>query len=253
MPATDALIREIAAANRILAHNNVVDAYGHISHRDPTNPKRFLLSRSKSPELVEPEDIMVFNLDGSVADGRTDKPYLERFIHAGIYEANSEIMSVVHSHALDVLPFSISTVPLVPVIHVASHCGGHMPVWDIADKFGDTGLLVTNLEQGRDLVAKRIEQVVHPGEAVVDVAQIGTHRQRHRRGHPLVAEVLFRRWGHRCHRLADHAGRASRLHRRQGDLHHPPGAGQRRGGGSGQGRPLWPLPATRRGPNFHSR
>lgn len=151
MPATDALIREIAAANRILAHNNVVDAYGHISHRDPTNPKRFLLSRSKSPELVEPEDIMVFNLDGSVADGRTDKPYLERFIHAGIYEANSEIMSVVHSHALDVLPFSISTVPLVPVIHVASHCGGHMPVWDIADKFGDTGLLVTNLEQGRDL------------------------------------------------------------------------------------------------------
>ena len=151
MTNTDALRREIAAANRILAHHGVVDAYGHISHRHPTDPKRFLLSRSKSPELVEPEDIMVFNLDGSVADGRTDKPYLERFIHAGIYEANSEIMSVVHSHALEVLPFTISTVPLVPVIHVASHCGGHMPVWDIADKFGDTGLLVTNLEQGRDL------------------------------------------------------------------------------------------------------
>lgn len=151
---TDALIREIAAANRILAHFNVVDAYGHISHRDPTNPKRFLLSRSKSPELVEPEDIMTFNLDGSVADGRKDKPYLERFIHAGIYEANPEIMSVVHSHALEVVPFSISTVPLVPVMHVASHCGAHMPVWDIADKFGDTGLLVTNLEQGRDLATK---------------------------------------------------------------------------------------------------
>jgi ribulose-5-phosphate 4-epimerase/fuculose-1-phosphate aldolase len=154
MPSTDALIREIAAANRILAHFNVVDAYGHISHRDPTNPKRFLLSRSKSPELVEPEDIMTFNLDGSVADGRKDKPYLERFIHAGIYEANPEIMSVVHSHALEVLPFSISTVPLVPVMHVASHCGAHMPVWDIADNFGDTSLLVTNLEQGRDLATK---------------------------------------------------------------------------------------------------
>jgi ribulose-5-phosphate 4-epimerase/fuculose-1-phosphate aldolase len=151
MTTTDALVREIAAANRILAHFDVVDAFGHISHRDPTNPRRFFLSRSKSPELVEPEDIMVFNLDGSVADGRTDKPYLERFIHAGIYEANPEIMSVVHSHALEVLPFSISTVPLVPVIHTASHCGGHIPVWDIADNFGDTGLLVTNLEQGRDL------------------------------------------------------------------------------------------------------
>jgi HCOMODA/2-hydroxy-3-carboxy-muconic semialdehyde decarboxylase len=154
MPSTDALVREIAAANRILAHFGVVDAYGHISHRDPANPKRFLLSRSKSPELVEPEDIMTFNLDGSIADGRKDKPYLERFIHAGIYEANPEIMSVVHSHALEVLPFSISTVPLVPVIHTASHCGAHIPVWDIADKFGDTGLLVTTLDQGRDLAVK---------------------------------------------------------------------------------------------------
>lgn len=154
MSTTDALVREIAAANRILAHFGVVDAYGHISHRDPANPKRFLLSRSKSPELVEPEDIMVFNLDGSIADGRKDKPYLERFIHAGIYEANPEIMSVVHSHALEVLPFSISTVPLVPVIHTASHCGAHIPVWDIADKFGDTGLLVTTLDQGRDLAQK---------------------------------------------------------------------------------------------------
>jgi ribulose-5-phosphate 4-epimerase/fuculose-1-phosphate aldolase len=154
MPTTDALVREIAAANRILAHFGVVDAYGHISHRDPANPKRFLLSRSKSPELVEPEDIMTFNLDGSIADGRKDKPYLERFIHAGIYEANPEIMSVVHSHALEVLPFSISTVPLVPVIHTASHCGAHIPVWDIADKFGDTGLLVTTLDQGRDLAVK---------------------------------------------------------------------------------------------------
>lgn len=151
MPNTDALIREIAAANRILAHFGVVDAYGHISHRDPNDPRRFFLSRSKSPELVEPQDIMVFNLDGSVADGRKDKPYLERFIHAGIYEANPEIMSVVHSHALEVLPFSISSVPLQPVIHTASHCGAHIPVWDIADSFGDTGLLVTTLEQGRDL------------------------------------------------------------------------------------------------------
>ncbi len=154
MTNTDALRREIAAANRILAHNGVVDAYGHISHRHPTDPKRFLLSRSKSPELVEPEDIMEFGLDGEIADGSKMKPYLERYIHAGIYEANPEIMSVVHSHALEVLPFSISTVPLVPVIHTASHCGAHIPVWDIADNFGDTGLLVTTREQGRDLATK---------------------------------------------------------------------------------------------------
>ena len=158
MPTHDDTVRELAAANRILAHNGVVDAYGHISVRDPRNPNRFLLSRSKSPELVEPDDILAFDLEGELADGETGKPYLERFIHAGIYEANPEIMSVVHSHALDVLPFSISDVPLRPVLHTASHCGAEIPVWDIADKFGDTSLLVTNREQGRDLarfLAKR--------------------------------------------------------------------------------------------------
>ena len=151
MPNLDDVISELAAANRILAHNGVVDAYGHISVRHPHDPERFLLSRSKSPELVEPSDILEFGLDGEMCDGRTDKPYLERFIHAGIYEANPEIMSVVHSHALDVLPFSISSVPLRPVIHTASHCGHDIPVWDIADEFGETGLLVTTREQGRDL------------------------------------------------------------------------------------------------------
>ena len=145
------VVNELVAANRILAHEGVVDAYGHISVRHPENPELFLLSRSRSPELVEPEDIMTFNLDGTPADGRTDGPYLERFIHCGAYEANPEVMSVVHSHALAVLPFSISDVPLKPVIHTASHVGADIPVWDIRDKFGDTGLLVQNMEQGRDL------------------------------------------------------------------------------------------------------
>ena len=145
---------ELVTANRILAHQGVVDAYGHISMRHPHDPKRFLLSRSLSPELVEPEDILEFGLDGELIDKNSGKPYLERFIHAGIYEANPEIMSVVHSHALEVLPFSISTVPLIPVIHTASHCGASIPVWDIEDNFGDTQLLVTTLAQGRDLARK---------------------------------------------------------------------------------------------------
>ena len=37
------------------------------------------------------------------------------------------------------------------MIHSGSFIGANVPVWDIADKFGDTNLLVTNMEQGRDL------------------------------------------------------------------------------------------------------
>lgn len=77
------LIGELVAANRILANENVVDAYGHVSVRHPEDPGKFLLSRSRSPELVEPDDIMTFTLDGKPADGRSDPAYFERFIHCG--------------------------------------------------------------------------------------------------------------------------------------------------------------------------
>ncbi|HWM43150.1 MAG TPA: class II aldolase/adducin family protein [Burkholderiales bacterium] len=142
---------DIVVANRILANEDVVDAYGHVSLRHPEDPKRFFLARSLAPELVEPGDIMEFDLEGNALGGDKRQPYLERFIHAAVYEARPEVMSVVHAHAEDVLPFGITAAPLRPVIHSGSFMGEHVPVWDIRERFGDTNLLVTNMAQGRDL------------------------------------------------------------------------------------------------------
>jgi ribulose-5-phosphate 4-epimerase/fuculose-1-phosphate aldolase len=144
-------IGDLVIANRILATENVVDAYGHVSIRHPQKPDRYLLSRSLSPEFVTRDDIIEFKLDGEPV-GDTRPPYLERFIHGAIYEARPEINAVIHSHAEDILPFSISKTPMCCVAHVASDMGTHVPVWDIADKFGDeTNLLVINMAQGRDM------------------------------------------------------------------------------------------------------
>jgi ribulose-5-phosphate 4-epimerase/fuculose-1-phosphate aldolase len=142
---------DIVVANRILANEDVVDAYGHVSLRHPEDPKRFFLARSLAPELVEPGDIMEFDLEGNALGGDKRQPYLERFIHAAVYEARADVMSVVHAHAEDVLPFGITAAPLRPVIHSGSFMGEHVPVWDIRERFGDTNLLVTNMAQGRDL------------------------------------------------------------------------------------------------------
>ena len=38
-------LREVVVANRILARENVVDAYGHVSIRHPDNPERYVMSR----------------------------------------------------------------------------------------------------------------------------------------------------------------------------------------------------------------
>src|SRR2546422_11450325 len=138
----DRIVRELVIANRILANEDVVDAYGHVSHRHPDDPGRYLLARSVSPELT---------LDGLPTGEEKRALYLERFIHGAIYEARPDVMAVVHAHAEAVLPFTLTQTPLRPVIHSGSFMGAEVPVWDIADQFGDTNLLVTNMAQGRDL------------------------------------------------------------------------------------------------------
>src|SRR5437016_5275567 len=148
----DALIQDLVIANRILAREEVVDAYGHVSVRRPDNPNRFLIARSLAPELVGPEDIVELDLDAQPVRGDGRSLYLERFIHAAIFAARPDVMAVVHAHAEDTLPFGIAQgTKLRPVIHSGSFIGSEVPVWDIADNFGDTNLLVTNIEQARDL------------------------------------------------------------------------------------------------------
>ena len=146
------LVNDLVIANRVLAHENIVDAYGHVSIRNPANPSTFFMARSLAPELVTAEDIVELDLEGNPVRDETRHLYLERFIHGGIFEARPDVVSVVHAHAEDILPFGIASgTPLRPVIHSGSFIGSTVPVWDIADRFGDTNLLVSNMEQGRDL------------------------------------------------------------------------------------------------------
>ncbi len=146
-------LTRLVAANRILANEGVVDAFGHVSVRDPRNRERFWLSRSRSPALVELDDLMEFGLDGAAVDARGRTPYGERIIHAAVYAARPDVNSVVHHHAYGVLPFTITDVPLEPVVHTASVIGAEIPVWDIRTRFGGTDMLVRSIEQGRDLAA----------------------------------------------------------------------------------------------------
>jgi HCOMODA/2-hydroxy-3-carboxy-muconic semialdehyde decarboxylase len=61
------------------------------------------------------------------------------------------VNAVIHSHSHAVIPFGVTGVRLQPVLHMGATVGPDVPVWDIHDNFGDTTLLVTNMDQGRDL------------------------------------------------------------------------------------------------------
>jgi ribulose-5-phosphate 4-epimerase/fuculose-1-phosphate aldolase len=160
-PPPDALLDDIAAANRILARHGVLDGFGHVSARHPATPDRFLLSRSLAPALVTPADVMTFDLDGNVLGGDARRPYLERFIHGAIYRRRPDVRAVVHSHSPSVIPFGASSVRLRPIYHMASFIGRGAPVFEIRERFGMTDMLVRTVEQGAAL-AERLS-----GDAVV--------------------------------------------------------------------------------------
>lgn len=145
-----ALFDELVTANRILANEGVMDAFGHVSMRDPENPQRYILSRARPPERIERGDIMVFELDGTPVDPSIGKPYLERHIHGAIYEARPDVHAVVHSHSRSVVPFTVSSTRLRPIVHSCATIGCDVPVWDAQTTFGDTNLLISSMAMGRD-------------------------------------------------------------------------------------------------------
>jgi HCOMODA/2-hydroxy-3-carboxy-muconic semialdehyde decarboxylase len=146
-----AVIEDLALANRILAHEGVLDAFGHVSMRHPRHPDRYLLSRSRSPSLIEPDDILEFTLDSEPVLPPKTLLYAERVIHGCIYQARSDVMAVCHHHAPAVMPFCIAGKPIVPVFHLGAAMGEEAPFWDQYDEFGDTNLLVVKPEEGRSL------------------------------------------------------------------------------------------------------
>jgi HCOMODA/2-hydroxy-3-carboxy-muconic semialdehyde decarboxylase len=147
------VLDELVTANRILAREGVVDAFGHASIRHPDRPDRFCMSRARAPECIEVEDLMEFMLEGEPIEAAGRKPYAERYIHGAIYEARPDVRAVVHSHSPGVIPFGLTATPLRPVMHMCASMGTDVPVWDSRTRFGDTNLLVTDMPVARDLAA----------------------------------------------------------------------------------------------------
>jgi ribulose-5-phosphate 4-epimerase/fuculose-1-phosphate aldolase len=146
-----ALLEDMVVGSRILADFGVLDGFGHVSARHPTNPNHFLMSRSLAPALVTADDIMEFDLDGNAVDASGRSLFLERFIHAEIYRARPDVMSVVHTHSPGVIPFSVTKVPLQAMFHNPSFLAAGVPVWDIRKDFGETNMLVSNSAIGKSL------------------------------------------------------------------------------------------------------
>lgn len=153
LPPDPALVEDLVQANRILANENVLDGYGHVSVRHDKQPDRFLLSSLLTPMSVRPEHVMVLNLDAERTGGAEGTLTSERFIHSEIYRARPDVQAIVHSHSPWVIPFGATRTRLRPIWHVSCFLGlCKVPLFEIRKTEGDgTNLLIVSRRRGEAL------------------------------------------------------------------------------------------------------
>ncbi|MED1951790.1 class II aldolase/adducin family protein [Brevibacillus centrosporus] len=149
-------IQKLVLANKILSQEGILEAFGHVSARDPENSGHYLLSRSRASQLVTDSDIMTHDLEGNVLD-KHDRPYAERILHAKIYEARPDVKAICHHHAIPLLPFTTTGIELKPIIHIGCMFYEGIPMYDDYDV--SEGMLIKNKAEGeriaRSLGSKR--------------------------------------------------------------------------------------------------
>jgi ribulose-5-phosphate 4-epimerase/fuculose-1-phosphate aldolase len=147
----DKLLRKLVVVNRILLDETVLDAFGHVSVRDPENVEVFWLPTALAPSKVTAQDVLPFGLDGEVLAQSDQNLYSERYIHSEIYAARPDVHAICHHHAGVMLPFCVGKKQLQPISQTGAFLGGPVPLWDSTEEFGDTKLLVDNREQAASL------------------------------------------------------------------------------------------------------
>jgi len=147
------LLDDLVAANAILSQHGILDAYGHISARDPHHPGYYWISRSMPPAQVTAGDIIACDLDNKPVRTTETRLFFERVIHGEIYKARPDVNAVIHSHSPGVIPFGITNVPMRPVFHTAAFLHVGVPVFEIRNAGGATDMLVRNGALAKALAA----------------------------------------------------------------------------------------------------
>ena len=153
----DTLKHQLVTACQILAHEGLIDAFGHISVRIPETD-HFLAPPFISAALVRESDILTLDLEGKVIEG-SGAPNREIFIHSECYRRRPDVGAVCHTHSPMVKVFAALGEPLRPIENFASLFAPETPVY------------------------QRVGLIVTPGLGREVAEALGSHRAVIMRGH----------------------------------------------------------------------
>ena len=145
---------DLITAYRILINENILDSFGHVSVRSAKDPNIFLMPRAMPPSLVTQDDILELRVsDSQPIEPKGRRVNGERYIHGEIYKARPDVMSVIHSHSPAVIPLSLTSIKLRPVVAQAGFLPPETPTFEIRDarEQGGRGMQVTDSARGAAL------------------------------------------------------------------------------------------------------
>ncbi|KAK7062077.1 arad-like aldolase/epimerase [Favolaschia claudopus] len=116
---------DLLDASHILHFLEVVDAFGHVSLRNPDNSSQFLMFNSTRYE-VENATAVGLTFNSSVVGAATPTGFAERFIHSEIYKKFPDVLARFSPFA------NQAGVPLVSQMHTAPSLGScGAPIFDV--------------------------------------------------------------------------------------------------------------------------
>jgi ribulose-5-phosphate 4-epimerase/fuculose-1-phosphate aldolase len=150
VPAFDAaelneLKQKLVTACHILDREGITDGYGHVSARVP-GTAAFLTLANVSPGCASVERLILMDFNGKYLGG-AETPPNEWPIHACVFKARSDAMSICHTHSVWSTLFSVLPVKLRPLHHYGKFLPADgPPVYEAAG-------LVRTVERGEALAA----------------------------------------------------------------------------------------------------
>lgn len=137
---------KVAQATRMLAAEDIIASSGHVSVRIPGTDRFLIGPADVTRDILTADDIVTSDVNAKKIEGKGPQP-LETEIHAGIYRARPDVMSVIHSHPLHSVVFTITGKPILPVsVHGAIFADGvptfehvgHVNTRELGDGLGRT-------------------------------------------------------------------------------------------------------------------
>ncbi len=145
MSEEDVLREKTATLARMLNMQGTIGMFGHVSIRVPGTDRCFISpGASTEKATVRPEQIFVYNIDGTIIEHPGGLIPLEWRIHTQIHRDRPDAMCIAHLHAPHARALGIAGKEVVPVFLHGSFLRGGVPTWN-------NPRLVVNDEQAADL------------------------------------------------------------------------------------------------------